>query len=51
MPNENEMLQIRALIVAIDKLLLEQDYDNATMLSGMLLTLTDRITERECEAA
>ena len=50
MPNENEMLQIRALIVAVDKLLLESDLENATMLSGMLRDLTQRITEQIDEA-
>lgn len=49
--NENELLEIRALIVAVDKLLLESDLQNATMLSGMLKALTDRITEQVDEVA
>ncbi|MBQ7547918.1 MAG: hypothetical protein IJT41_13260 [Clostridia bacterium] len=56
--NESELLEIRALIVAIDKLLLDCDMlhdpdllGSAITLSGMLNALTERITGQVDEAA
>lgn len=56
--NESELLEIRALIVAVDKLLLDCDLrndrtslGNAITLTGILNTLTERITEQVDEAA
>ena len=56
--NESELLEIRALTVAIDKLLLDCDLGhdpsllgNAITLSGMLNALTERITGQVDEAA
>ena len=48
---ENKALLAKALSVAIDKLLLDDDTENALMLSGMLVSLFSEEDEVEEEVA